>query len=64
MHQKWSQANMKNPAQALAYHSCCSVYYLQRTRLEAYKGIDRKIAENNGDIVRKLSCNFHFHISR
>lgn len=43
---------MKSQAQGLAYHSCATVYYLQRTRLEVYKGIDRKIAENNGDLVK------------
>ena len=35
----------------LAFHAACSVYYPQRTRLECYKGIDRKIAENNSDMV-------------
>lgn len=48
---KWSQANLRNATHNLAYHSACCIYYLQRTRLEIYKGIDRKIAENNGDIV-------------
>lgn len=38
----------------LAFHAVCSVYYPQRTRLECYKGIDRKIAENNGDTVKKI----------
>lgn len=35
----------------LAFHAVSSVYYPQRTRLECYKGIDRKIAENNSDMV-------------